>query len=78
MATMDEIFAEKKAKAMAMGGPEKLARRRASGVLNARERVDKLVDAGTFIESGLFGSSGSRPEDHDRSPADGKAVSYTH
>jgi len=76
MATMEEVYAEKKAKAQAMGGPEKLARRRAAGVLNARERVDKLVDAGTFIESGLFGSSGSRPEDHDRSPTDGKVAGF--
>jgi acetyl-CoA carboxylase carboxyltransferase component len=76
MATMDEVYAERKAKAEAMGGPEKLARRRAAGVLNARERVDKLVDAGTFIESGLFGTSGSRPEDHDRSPADGKVAGF--
>ena len=28
MATMSEIFAEKKAKAEAMGGPEKLAKRK--------------------------------------------------
>jgi len=76
MATMDELYAEKKARAQAMGGPEKLARRRAAGVLNARERVDKLVDAGTFIESGLFGTSGSRPEDHDRSPTDGKVAGF--
>jgi acetyl-CoA carboxylase carboxyltransferase component len=73
---MDEVYAERKARAEAMGGPEKLARRRAAGVLNARERVDRLVDAGTFIESGLFGTSGSRPEDHDRSPADGKVAGF--
>ena len=46
--------------ARAMGGPEKLARRKAAGVLNARERIEYLLDAGTFIESGLFGAS-TRP-----------------
>ena len=73
---MSDRYETMKARALAMGGPEKLARRRAAGVLNARERVDGLVDPGTFIESGLFGSSGSRPEDRDRSPADGKVAGF--
>src|SRR5690606_13907453 len=63
-------------KALAMGGPEKLARRKAAGVLNARERIDALVDNGTFIESGLFGTSAARPEDRDRTPADGKIAGF--
>ncbi|MGE8943182.1 acyl-CoA carboxylase subunit beta [Leptospira interrogans] len=63
-------------KALAMGGPEKLARRKAAGVLNARERIDALVDKGTFIESGLFGTSAARPEDRDRTPADGKIAGF--
>jgi acetyl-CoA carboxylase carboxyltransferase component len=73
---MSDRYEAMKAKALAMGGPEKLARRRAAGVLNVRERVDGLVDPGTFIESGLFGSSGTRPEDRDRSPADGKVAGF--
>ena len=32
--------------ALAMGGEAKLARRRASGQLNARERIAQLLDAG--------------------------------
>jgi len=40
--------------ALAMGGPERLAKRREAGVLNARERIDYLFDPGTFVESGLF------------------------
>jgi acetyl-CoA carboxylase carboxyltransferase component len=63
-------------KALAMGGAEKLAKRKAAGVLNVRERVDALVDAGTFIESGLFGVSGTRPEDKDKSAADGKVAGF--
>src|SRR3546814_13627265 len=42
-------------KALAMGGPEKLGRRRASGLLNARERIDYFVDKGSYIETGMFG-----------------------
>ena len=43
---------ERKARALAMGGPAKLAQRKAEGVLNARERIARLFDPGTFFESG--------------------------
>ena len=66
---------ERKQKALAMGGPEKLAQRKAQGVLNARERIDRLFDAGTFLESGLFAIS-NRPEDKQRTPADGKVAGF--
>ena len=65
----------RKQKALAMGGPEKLAERKAQGVLNARERIDRLFDAGSFLESGLHGVS-SRPEDKNSTPADGKVAGY--
>jgi acetyl-CoA carboxylase carboxyltransferase component len=61
-------FERRRANALAMGGTERLARRRATGMLDARERLDKLLDPGSFIESGLFGTSSSRPEDRDRTP----------
>jgi acetyl-CoA carboxylase carboxyltransferase component len=54
---LDAEYEERRRKAMAMGGPEKLARRREAGVLNARERVDYLCDPGSFLESGLFATS---------------------
>jgi acetyl-CoA carboxylase carboxyltransferase component len=66
---------ERRARAMAMGGPEKLARRKAQGVLNARERIDHLLDPGSFFESGLFATS-ARPEMRSRTPADGKVVGF--
>jgi acetyl-CoA carboxylase carboxyltransferase component len=66
---------ERKQKALAMGGPEKLEQRKAQGVLNARERIDRLFDAGTFLESGLFAVS-NRPEDKQRTPADGKVAGF--
>ncbi len=69
-------YEERLAKAMAMGGPERLARRKAAGLLNARERIAYLCDEGTFIESGLFGTSASNPADRDRSPTDGKVAGF--
>ena len=62
-------------KALAMGGPEKLAKRKAEGLLNARERIAHLVDPDSFIESGLFGTS-ANPADQERSPADGKIAGF--
>jgi len=61
--------------ALAMGGEAKLAERRAQGVLNARERVDRLFDAGSFLESGQFATS-NRPEDKATTPADGKVAGF--
>ncbi len=37
-----------------MGGPENLERQRAAGRLNVRERIDKLLDNGTFHETGTI------------------------
>ncbi len=70
-----EEFEERRLRAMAMGGPEKLAKRRAQGILNARERVDYLLDDGSFNESGLFAAS-SRPEMRHKTPADGKVCGF--
>jgi len=67
---------DRRATALAMGGEKKLARRRNAGVLNARERVAYLVDSGSFIETGLLGTSGVYPQDHDVTPTDGKITGY--
>ena len=66
---------EKNAEALAMGGAEKLAQRKAQGVLNARERIDRLVDPGSFTESGRHARS-IRPEVRHKTPADGKVAGY--
>ena len=63
------------AEALAMGGPEKLAKRKAEGVLNARERIDYLLDEGSFIESGRYARS-NRPEVKHKTPADGKVAGF--
>ena len=67
--------ARRRARALGMGGPEKLARRKAQGLLNARERLDALLDPESFSEVGLFAVS-ARVEDRDRSPADGLVTGY--
>jgi acetyl-CoA carboxylase carboxyltransferase component len=66
---------EKNAEALAMGGPEKLAERKKQGVLNARERIDHLVDPGTFTESGRHARS-IRAEVRHKTPADGKVAGF--
>jgi acetyl-CoA carboxylase carboxyltransferase component len=70
-AALDREHAERTRAALAMGGPDKLAKARARGLLNARERIERLADPGTFMEFGLFAQS-VRAEDRSRTPADGK------
>lgn len=64
-----------KAKAQAMGNKERLAARKEAGVLNARERLDYLLDPGSFFEVGELATS-IRPEVRDRTPADGKVTGF--
>jgi acetyl-CoA carboxylase carboxyltransferase component len=77
--THEELMQEyeaRRAKALGMGGPEKLASRRKRGQANARERIELLCDPGTFMESGLFGTSGVYPEQAEETPTDGKIAGY--
>jgi len=67
--------AERSARAKAMGGAEKLARRKREGHMNVRERIDYLFDPGTFRESGLFGVS-YLPPMRESTPADGKVTGF--
>lgn len=53
--------------ALQMGGPERVARQRAGGKLTARERIDGLLDAGSFHEIG--GLSGYAQYDEDNNLA---------
>ncbi|MDP2707792.1 MAG: carboxyl transferase domain-containing protein, partial [Burkholderiales bacterium] len=69
-------YEARRARALAMGGPEKLAKRKQAGQLNARERIACLVDPESFIESGLFGTSGVYPEQAEETPGDGKLAGY--
>jgi methylmalonyl-CoA decarboxylase subunit alpha len=75
----DEILSEldrRREAAAAMGGKEKLAKKKERGDLNAQERLDTLIDPGTFIETGLLGASGMFKEDEAKTPRDGKIVGF--
>lgn len=67
--TLEELAA-RRAAALAMGSPKRLAERREAGILNARERLALLFDPGSFEEAGLLAQS-VRPEMAGRTPADG-------
>src|SRR5688572_14069914 len=69
-------YERRRAKALAGGGAAKYAKRTAAGMWNARERIDYLVDPGSFLESGLFGASGVYPEQADETQTDGKLAGY--
>ena len=71
-----EEYHARRAQALGMGGAKKLARRKKDGQLNARERVAGLVDPDSFIESGLFGTSGVYPEQAAETPTDGKIAGF--
>src|SRR5947209_2747266 len=55
--TMDDLVGDlrkTKERLRQGGGPERLARQKEQGKLSARERIDTLVDAGSFEEIGVF------------------------
>jgi acetyl-CoA carboxylase carboxyltransferase component len=70
-----EELRSRTAAALGMGGEEKLAKRREKGVLDARQRLDVLLDEGSFVESGMH-ARGIRKEVADKTPADGKIAGY--
>src|SRR6266516_191144 len=55
------------------GGEEKIAKQHAAGKLTARERIDLLVDEGTFVEMGIHGRPhyAQRAMEGKEAPADG-------
>jgi acetyl-CoA carboxylase carboxyltransferase component len=57
MKTVSEKIAdlkEREEREKAMGGAEAVAKHKAKGKLTARERLDKLFDPGSFVETDLF------------------------
>ncbi|MBO9356561.1 methylmalonyl-CoA carboxyltransferase [Bordetella petrii] len=57
-----EELALRKQLAARMGGEEKVRRHRDAGKLPVRERIDRMVDAGTFREVGALAGSGKYDE----------------
>jgi acetyl-CoA carboxylase carboxyltransferase component len=60
------------------GGPEKIDVQHAREKMTARERVDLLIDDGTFVELGIHGRphSSQRAMDGQAAPADGVITGY--
>ena len=62
---LDEI-ARRRALAREHGGPEKVARHRAAGKLTARERIERLLDPGSFREVGAIAGHARYDSEQDR------------
>jgi acetyl-CoA carboxylase carboxyltransferase component len=64
---------ERREKAKLGGGEEKIAKQHERGKLTARERIDLLVDSGTFVEMGIHGRPhlAQRAMEGVEAPADG-------
>ncbi len=73
--TVNEELIKRKQQALAMGNAEKLAARRAQGLLDARERIDRLLDSNSFNEIGLLAHS-DVPGLESKTPADGKVCGF--
>jgi acetyl-CoA carboxylase carboxyltransferase component len=66
---------ERKKKAREMGGAEKVKRHHEQGKFTARERIEKMVDPGSFMEFGLLAHS-DQPGMAERTPTDGLIMGY--
>jgi len=71
---LEELAARQKA-ARLMGGEQKINRQHDRGRLSVHERIDLLLDDGSFDEMGLLSHS-DLPEVRDVTPADGKVTGY--
>jgi acetyl-CoA carboxylase carboxyltransferase component len=58
-----EELRRREALAREMGGEERVARQHASGRLTVRERIERLLDAGTFHETGAIAGQATYGED---------------
>lgn len=65
----------KKEKACAQGGKEKIKKQHDKGRLAARERIDHLLDQGSFFELGALCAS-DVPGMEEKTPADGLIIGY--
>ena len=65
---------KRRAKIKEMGGRENVEKQKKKGKLTARERIDMLLDEGTFREIGMFAKS--RSTAYKEVPADGVITGY--
>src|SRR5687767_714056 len=73
-----EDLAERRAKARLGGGPERIARQHDQGKLTVRERLDLLMDPGSFTEIGIHAQPhfSQRAMEGRDAPADGVVTGY--
>ena len=73
-----EQLATQRARALEMGGAAAVAKQHAAGKLTARERIDRLFDAGTFTEIGVHAThAGIAPDLAGKhTPADGVITGF--
>jgi methylmalonyl-CoA decarboxylase subunit alpha len=78
MRTLVEELEARRAKARLGGGEEKIARQHEQDKLTARERLDLLVDAGTWTELGIHGRPhfSQHAMEGKEAPADGVITGY--
>jgi acetyl-CoA carboxylase carboxyltransferase component len=69
---------ERRERARAGGGPERIERQHAQGKLTARERLALLIDEGTFVELGIHARPhfSQRAMEGKEAPADGVITGY--
>ena len=68
-------LAKRKARALEMGGTEKIKKHHDKGKLTARERIDRLLDPDTFLEVGMLNHSDVAGME-DKTPADSKVAGF--
>lgn len=68
-------FRLRRERARGMGGAERLAARAGAGRLNARQRIERLLDPDSFVEIGTFNQS-DVPGAEERAPADSKIAGF--
>ena len=67
-----EELRKRRNKAMLGGGADKLDKQRKQGKLTARERIEAMVDPGSFEETGLFAEHRSDSVRHGRQKLSGR------
>ena len=67
----DDLLARRRRIREEMGSSDRIERQHAKGRLTIRERIDRLLDEGSFMEVGTFARS-ERREVRDSTPGDGK------
>ena len=78
MKELVEALRARREAALAMGGPEAIAKQHAEGKLTVRERIDRLFDAGSFQEIGLLATHAnvSPAMKGKETPADGVVTGF--